>query len=226
MLKTINRFWSAITFACVIVMTGEFIVVSYRLKLCDFSKDLLIRKGECLSVVAVVAAAVAMLVAVVVALPSVGRRVVVVGCDCGLLRRQCLVTVAVAMPLLLPLLAWQWRQWVGGAACLVTAAMSCYGGSGHAVVVAVVSVEVATVGSWGGGGNISCCYCGGGSLLRFVVVAVEADCWGGGVHVGCCCCCVVGGLLGRRRRAGSVHVGCFCCGGGSPIQMFNTINWF
>jgi hypothetical protein len=46
--------------------------VSYMLKLHDYSNDLHIRKGECLLVVAVVAAAVAMLAAVVVACRSYG----------------------------------------------------------------------------------------------------------------------------------------------------------
>jgi hypothetical protein len=45
-----------------------------------FLNDLLITKGECLSVAAVVAAAVAMLVAVVAAWPSRSRHVVIVGC--------------------------------------------------------------------------------------------------------------------------------------------------
>jgi hypothetical protein len=97
MFKTINLFWTAIMFASAIVTKGEFIVVSYRLMLHDFSNDLHITRLECLLVVAVVLAAMAMLAAVVVAWRSRGRgrRVVVVGCwccgggvDCGLLRRQ------------------------------------------------------------------------------------------------------------------------------------------
>jgi hypothetical protein len=67
-------------FPGVIVMKGEFTVMSYRLMPYDFSNDLLIRKVECLTFAAVVAAAVAMLVAVVVAWCSHGRHVVVVGC--------------------------------------------------------------------------------------------------------------------------------------------------
>jgi hypothetical protein len=54
-------------FAGAIVTKGEFIVVSYRLMLRVFSNNFLITKGECLSVVAVVLAAVLMLVAVVAA---------------------------------------------------------------------------------------------------------------------------------------------------------------
>jgi hypothetical protein len=67
-------------FAGAIDRKGEFIVVSYRLILHDFSNDLLITKGECLSVAAVVAAVVAMLVAVVAAWRSRGRHVVIIGC--------------------------------------------------------------------------------------------------------------------------------------------------
>jgi hypothetical protein len=56
MYTTINLFWTAYMFAGDNVRKGEFIVVSYRLMLHDFSNNLLITKGECLSVVAVVAA--------------------------------------------------------------------------------------------------------------------------------------------------------------------------
>jgi hypothetical protein len=42
--NTINRFWSTITFAGAIVMNGEFIVVSCRLMMHDFSNDLHITK--------------------------------------------------------------------------------------------------------------------------------------------------------------------------------------
>jgi hypothetical protein len=111
--KTINPCWSAIMFTGVIVMKGEFIIVSYRLILYVFSKDLLITIGECLSVAAVVAAAVAMLVAVVVAWRSFGRRVVVVGCWC------CGGGIGCGLIL---------RQWLR--LRLVTAAMACYCGNG------------------------------------------------------------------------------------------------
>jgi hypothetical protein len=49
--NTINRFWSTIMLTGVIVMKGEFIVVSRSLMLYDFSNDLHITKGECMSVV-------------------------------------------------------------------------------------------------------------------------------------------------------------------------------
>jgi hypothetical protein len=97
-------------------MKGEFIVLSYRLMPYDFSNDLLITKGECLTVA------------------------------------RCLVAGVVV-------------------AASTAAAMTCYGGSGHAVAVAVVGVAVAT----------ACC----GGDGHGVVVVAEACCGGSGHYCRC-----------------------------------------
>jgi hypothetical protein len=110
LLKTIN--WSG-----VIVMKGEFLVMSYRLTLYDFSNDWHITRRECLFVVAAVAVVSA--AAVVVAWCSREFRVVVVGrcwccggVDCGGLLRWRIVVAAASTVACYDgndLLRWQWQ---------------------------------------------------------------------------------------------------------------------
>jgi hypothetical protein len=143
LLKTID--WSG-----VIVMKGEFLVMSYRLMLYDFSNDWHITRRECLFVVAV--AVVSAATSAMVAWCSRGFRVVVVGhcwccggVDCGLLRRRIVVAAASTVACYggNDLLRWQWPcrcHWRGIGDSLLWRWSPCC--CVHVVVVIVVVVTL------------------------------------------------------------------------------------